>query len=207
MTSNRPKAPIHPDRIVDPGSLPHAVPKWRGNLPHIAKEGCTYFVTFCLADAAKGRKGVPPIDEVDDCAIQFADQHDPISKRGSCLLREPEIAARVEETLLHFQGDRYVLSAWCVMPNHVHVVVTPLGDHNLSSILHSWKSFSAHEINKRLGRQGSLWEEEAFDHIVRDERSMERFVRYIENNPVAAGLCNRPESWPFSSARFQTKAE
>ena len=117
------------------------------------------------------------------------------------------MASIVEGSLLHFQHDRYLLSAWCVMPNHVHVVVTPHQDHTLSTILHSWKSFSAHEINKRLKKTGTVWEEEVFDHIVRDEISMERFVRYTEDNPVVAGLCERPELWPFSSARFREHSE
>ena len=108
----------------------------------------------------------------DNEATRLASEYDPLPDRGSCLLKEPATASIVEGALLHFQGDRYLLSAWCVMPNHVHVVVTPHHDHSLSGILHSWKSFSAHEINRRLNkRTGKIWEEEAFDHIVRDEIS------------------------------------
>ena len=103
--------------------------------------------------------------------------------------------------MLHFQGDRYALSAWCVMPNHAHAVLTPYSSYGLSEILHSWKSYSAHQINKILGRNGKLWEEESFDHLVRNERAFEQFVAYTENNPVAAGLCDCPELWLFSSAR------
>jgi len=120
-------------------------------------------------------------------------------------LKEPAVASIVEDSLLYFQNDRYLLSAWCVMPNHVHVVVTPNHDHSLSRIVHSWKSFSAHEINRLVGRRGTVWEEEMFDHIVRDEKSMERFVKYTEDNPVAAGLCERPELWSFSSARYRDR--
>ena len=118
-----------------------------------------------------------------------------------------QLAAIVEGSLLHFQGERYALSAWCVMPNHVHVVVTPFSDHSLSRILHSWKSFSAHEINRLLGNTGSVWEEESFDHLVRNERELERFVHYTESNPVTAGLCERPEDWKFSSARFRDQQD
>ena len=160
------------------------MPKWRGNLPHIYKEGCTYFVTFSLIDAVPER----------------------LRKRrlqGSCILRDSRAASIVENALLHFQGERYSLSAWSVMPNHVHAVVTPFADQNLSKILHSWKSFSAHEINKALGRNGSVWEKESFDHLVRNQGGFERFVRYTESNPVVAGLCEKPDLWPFGSARLR----
>ena len=207
MSHKRSKKPVYPDRVVDPRSLPHAIPKWRGNLPHIFKDGCTYFVTFCLFDVASRRRVDRSNVTKENDATCLASGYDPLPDRGCCLLTEPGAASIVEGALLHFQGDRYLLSAWCVMPNHVHVVVTPHQDHNLSLILHSWKSFSAHEINKLLGRTGAVWEEEAFDHIVRDEASMDRFLRYTEDNPVAAGLCDRPELWPFSSARFRDQPE
>ena len=109
----------------------------------------------------------------------------------------------MESALLHFQGERYALSAWSVMPNHVHVVMTPYSGFTMSEVLHSWKSYSAHQINRLLQRSGRVWEPESFDHLVRDERAFEQFVAYTENNPVVAGLCEFPELWPFSSARFR----
>jgi REP element-mobilizing transposase RayT len=93
------------------------------------------------------------------------------------------------------------------MPNHVHAVVTPFSGFALPEILHSWKSFTAHKINSVLGKNGRVWEEDSFDHIVRDENAFERFVIYTENNPVKAALCDRPESWAFSSARFRQGQE
>ena len=117
--------------------------------------------------------------------------------------QRPELARVVENTLRYFQAERYALSAWCVMPNHIHAVVTPLESHTLSSIIQSWKSFSAHQINRILERERAVWQRESFDHLVRDEASFERFVMYTENNPVAAGLARRPEEWRFSSARFR----
>ena len=207
MSRGRLKKPVFPDRIVDPGSLPHAVPRWRGNLPHILKDGCTYFVTFCLHDVVFGRRVERSESAFDGESIRLVREHDPSPDLGGCLLKDPALASIVEDSLLHFQNVRYLLSAWCVMPNHVHVVVTPHHDHSLSTIVHSWKSYSAHEINRLLGRKGTVWQEEAFDHIVRDEKSMERFVRYIEDNPVIAGLCDRPEQWPVSSARFRDHSE
>lgn len=72
--------------------------------------------------------------------------------------------------MLFFDGIRYHLHAWCVMPNHVHALVTPLAEHSLSSLAHAWKSFSAHRINQALNRDGQVWFKEYFDRRIRDER-------------------------------------
>jgi len=207
MNDQRKPAPILPDRIVDPGSQPHATPKWRGNLPHIYKEGCTYFVTFGLVDAVAGHLRKKGRVDLGDNPERIAKELDPSPLLGSCLLNDSKAASIVEDTLLHFQGERYALSAWCVMPNHVHALVTPFPGFTLPKILHSWKSFSAHEINRALGREGRVWEEEAFDHLVRNEQAFGAFVDYTENNPVKAGLCERPGDWAFSSARYRERSE
>lgn len=203
MTDPKKKAPIVPDRIVAPRTQPHATPKWRGNLPHIYKEGCSYFVTFSLIDAVPGHLRRKRRLEADQDPDVIASDLDPVPSVGSCLLKEARVASVVEKSLLHYQGERYALSAWCVMPNHVHVVVTPFSGFTLPKLIHSWKSYSAHKINNLLGRVGSLWEQESFDHLVRNERAFERFVSYTEKNPVRAGLCKRPEDWEFSSARLR----
>ena len=105
MSRERLKKPAYPDRIVDPGSLPHVVPRWRGNLPHIFKDGCTYFVTFCLFDAADRRRVDRSSVTADNEATRLASEYDPLPDRGSCLLKEPATASIVEGALLHFQGD------------------------------------------------------------------------------------------------------
>ena len=205
MARDKNKTPVNPARIVEPQSLPFATAKWRGNLPHLYKEGCTYFVTFSLIDAVSKRLLRRSGIEAGDNPEMVAKELDPSPLTGSRLLRDSNAASVVENALLHFQGERYALSAWSVMPNHVHVVVTPFGGFTLPKILHSWKSYSAHEINRVLARKGSVWEEESFDHLVRDERAFDKFVFYTENNPVSAGLCERPEHWPFSSAKFRER--
>jgi REP element-mobilizing transposase RayT len=88
----------------------------------------------------------------------------------------------VESTLRYFDGARYELRDHVVMPNHVHVIVTPFGEHLLSSIIHSWKSFTAHKINEILHRHGAFWQKESFDHIVRSSESLGKFREYIEAN-------------------------
>ena len=89
------------------------------------------------------------------------------------------------------------------MPNHVHSLMTRFEECELSDILHPLKSFSAHEANKILRRDGQFWIEDYFDRYIRNEQHFEKTVRYIENNPVKAGLCLKPEDWPYSSAWFK----
>ncbi len=207
MSSREFRGPLNPDRIVDPKSLPKVEPQWRGDLPHIHKTGCTYFVTFCLADAVPGRLiRKTRVEEASD-PNEIARHFDIDPGDGNCILKQPEVARIAESAVLHFQGERYALSAWCVMPNHVHAVVTPFSNRDLSEILHSWKSFSAHEINKQVGGTGKVWQKESFDHLVRDEMGFQQFVVYTEENPVAAGLCRSPQEWPFSSARSRSQGE
>jgi len=121
-------------------------------------------------------------------------------------LRLAENASIIQENLLHFEGMRYHLAAWCIMPNHVHVVMQPMGENALKSILHSWKSYTANAINNRMQLQGALWEREAADHILRCSDHIAYFTNYINNNPVAAGLAKTPEAWPFSSAGIGFKS-
>ena len=103
---------------------------------------------------------------------------------GDCILQRPDVRAGVEESLRHFAGERYFLHGYVIMPNHVHVLVTPFGDHTLSKIVKGWKSVSTRDINARLERKGSVWQKESFDHIVRNAESLEKFKQYIDENPV-----------------------
>ncbi len=82
------------------------------------------------------------------------------------------------------------------MPNHVHVVVQPMFGHELSEILHSWKSFSAHEANRVVNRDGEFWQKESYDHIIRDEDDLVRTIRYVRENPIKIGLENWRWVWP-----------
>lgn len=127
---------------------------------------------------------------------------------GDSLLREPANAQEIADALRHFDEQRYALHAWCVMPNHVHVLVEPLGTYELGAIVRSWKSFSAAKINKQLGRSGRLWAADYFDRYIRNEAHYQATLSYVENNPVKAGLCTAPEEWPYSSAldRAQMRA-
>ncbi len=176
------------------------------NLPHWRQEGTTYFVTFRLADSVPAARikqflaereewlalHPEPRLEADD-----REYHEKFANRlekwldagaGSCVLRQSQAAGKVAAALRHFDGERYVLGHFVVMPNHVHVLVRPLAGHTLSEILKSWKSFTAREINQSLGRTGTLWQDESFDHVVRTPQALEQFAEYIRQNPAKAGL-------------------
>jgi REP element-mobilizing transposase RayT len=122
---------------------------------------------------------------------------------GSCVLRDPRCAAIVEESLWHFDGERYQLLAWVVMPNHVHVLIE-LRQTPLSQIIECWKSYTSRACGRVLGRRGQLWQEDYFDRFIRNDAHHNRAVEYIEWNPVIAGLVREPGLWPQSSARFRS---
>ncbi|MCH8291674.1 transposase [Candidatus Poribacteria bacterium] len=139
-------------------------------------------------------------------------------------LANPRIATIVRDNLYHHTGTKYSLWAYVIMPNHVHLLLKPdevwekrfeveesgMAQYEkgpLSAILHSLRSYTAHEANKILGRSGKFWQREAFDHWVRDNAEFERIIYYIENNPVRARLVSHPEDWHFSSASDRTQRE
>jgi len=107
---------------------------------------------------------------------------------GECWLRQPDIARLAEAALLHFDGQRYRLLAWCIMPNHVHVMIETCEGFTLAGILHSWKSFIANQANRRLDRRGEFWQREYLDRYIRNSEHYQQAVAYIEENPVKAGL-------------------
>jgi REP element-mobilizing transposase RayT len=119
--------------------------------------------------------------------------------RGRCVLRDPGNADLVREAFEHFDGERYRLIAWVVMPNHVHVVIEQIGGHRLSNVVQSWKSFTAKKINERMQSSGILWAADYFDRFIRNEEHFRNAIAYVERNPVRAGLVGSPEEWRFSS--------
>jgi REP element-mobilizing transposase RayT len=173
-------------------------------LPHWIADGGIYFVTFRLGDSL-------PQDVVERLAsVRDQTQRRRIAEReldkhfGDCTLQHPTVAQCVFDALNFFNGDRYVLDAACVMPNHVHVIVSPHDPHTLDAVLHSWKSFTSNAVNRLIGRQGRLWEPESFDHLVRNGESYERFMRYIEMNPIQAGLVDWP--WVYLAPKTRESA-
>ena len=97
---------------------------------------------------------------------------------------DPEERDLVAGALRYFDQRRYELLAWVVMDNHVHVLVSPFDRIELEKVLHSWKSWTNHQMVEKHGRQSPVWREESWDRVVRDALELTRFTRYIVNNPV-----------------------
>ena len=193
----------------------------RNTLPHLKREGGSYFVTFRLAGtlpaeliqqlkrereaiikqslAAKRPLTWQEREELFRWYSTRVDSHLDAG-HGECFLKQPAIADFVAGALRYFEGQRYELRSWVVMPNHVHVVVWPKPPQTLSKIIHSWKSYTSSEANKILKRVGKpFWQTESYDHLVRDDADLARCCEYATMNPVNARLCERPEDWKWSS--------
>ena len=205
------QTPAPPGSSSQPCPRSHE-PKWhdRGYLPHFEGGEVPQSITFRLHDSLPAELRAEWTRELENRLE--TEQRRSRRKRietaldsgyGACHLARPEVARLVVETLGHFDNERYRLHAWCVMPNHVHVLVTPLADHTLTSIVHSWKSYTANRANQVLGRRGPFWMQEYFDRAIRDEDHFIAAVEYIEHNPVEAGLCRTPGDWAWSSRTSQ----
>ena len=190
------------------------LPRWhsRGYLPHFEAGQRAQFITLHLADSLSQEllQNWKRALEQHQCESVVRSLRIKIevyldAGYGACYLKQEPIASSVEDALLHFDSIRYNLRSWVVMPNHIHFLAAPLADHKLSHIMHSLKSYTAQEANRKLGRKGRFWMEDYFDRYIRDEDHYRRTVAYIEHNPVKAGLCSRPEEWRFSSAWWRTK--
>jgi REP element-mobilizing transposase RayT len=187
-------------------------------LPHWEVEGAVYLVTFRLADSLP-KQALQKLDwerkDILATASQMSRALTATERRkmgqlqarrlerildagaGECLLRNTSIARVVVNALKAFNGSRYRLFAWCVMPNHVHVLFQTIGKVSLTGILHSWKSYSAKAANQILGRNGEFWQREYHDHLIRNTTEFDRATRYIMENPNKAGLKNWPWVWAW----------
>jgi REP element-mobilizing transposase RayT len=157
----------------------------RSYLTHFDSQETIQFVTFRLADSLP-RHAIERI-RMQKEVLQHLD-HELDTGLGVCWLSRSEIASLVEAALFHFDGQRYRLLAWCLMPNHVHVVVEMLDGHSLSKVIWSWKSFTAKQANIALRRSGPFWDVDYFDRYMRNEEHLYRTIEYVEQNPVKAGL-------------------
>jgi putative transposase len=136
---------------------------------------------------------------------------------GPVWLKNPQAADAVAESLHFRNGKSYDLKAFCIMSNHVHVVFTPFvteetlteiansaavryesSEKTLGPIMQSLKGFSARQVNKLLDRTGQFWDEESYDHQVRNEEELGRIVRYVLNNPVKARLVKDWHDWKWA---------
>ena len=197
-------------------------PTWhnRGYLPHFDSSEKIQSITFRLADSLPQEKlaaleeeprGKPTQQAATERSQRIEAWLD--SGIGCCALKHPQLAKTLQETLLKFDGTRYQLIAWCIMPNHVHVLIKP--KESLGKIVQSWKSYTgrwALDRNAELGlgvpsSAKSFWMREYRDRYIRDEEHFHASIKYIHENPVKAGLCREATDWPFSSATRNAKPQ
>jgi REP element-mobilizing transposase RayT len=214
---------VPPVVLVHPQDASATLRKRRGAyLPHWTLDGAWYAVTFRLWDSLPQHIVEFWLAERKNIVKTAEQMNRPLSKHeeqrlahlysekveryldagyGSCYMKDGRVAGIVANALLHFEGQRYDLAAWCVMPNHVHAVVqpfagtkntggTPVPPSEVPDILHSWKSFTAKEANKLLRRSGDFWQAEYYDHLIRDEADFRHSIKYVLQNPIKAGLKN-----------------
>jgi putative DNA methylase len=200
MTINGPRA-FRPLALQARASRPHKGWTSRGYLPHFDASTLIQTITFRLADSlpraiykdlVANASSKPDLRQRIEAVIDEG--------RGSCALRAPEVARIIQDALQHFDGERYRLIAWAIMPNHVHVLIEQIPGYPLGDIVHAWKSFTAKQANKHLGRTGAFWAPDYFDRYIRDQIHFDIAVYYIHENPVKAGLVERAEKWQWSSA-------
>ncbi len=201
--------------ITNPNSIDLRI-RTRGRLPHWELDGALYFITYRLFDAlpafaiealeaehanierlVTGGYSDRTAVQADEISRLFQLRLDDYLDRGygECSLRRSDIAEVVIGAWKFFDGQRYELLAWCVMPNHVHLVMRLFEGKMLSRVLHSWKSFTAERSNEILERSGRFWQREYYDRIIRDEKELEAKITYVVRNPEKAGLTRWPHVW------------
>lgn len=178
------------------------IDKHRHNLPHWQQGETWIFLTYRLADSLPESKLIAWQEQRNRWLAVHPEPWDEAAEReyherftsaidhwldqghGSCLLKHPENSKIVANAFDHFDGERYRLGPYVVMPNHVHLLFQPLGEHELPDLVHTWKRFTAREINKREGRSGPLWQADYWDRLVRSEEHFKWAARYIGKNPA-----------------------
>jgi REP element-mobilizing transposase RayT len=187
-------------------------------LPHWSQAGALCFITWRTWDSIPqsvlagwlaerdrwlARQGVDPtqidwriqIDRLEPSLQQ--DFHRHIADRwnahldachGKCVLRRPVLAEIVAQSLKHFDGDRYELTDFVIMPNHVHLVAAFPNEDAMLHHCESWKRYTATKLNRQLGRSGRFWQQDGFDHLLRSVEEFDYLRQYIANNPSRAGL-------------------
>ncbi|MFQ5692305.1 MAG: transposase, partial [Nitrospinota bacterium] len=121
--------------------------------------------------------------------------------RRKSLLSDRGLASKVVEAIYFLRRKgRFRLHAFVLMPDHLHLICSPLSNHGLPSIVHSLKSYTAKELNREMGKTGKVWQSGYYSYAIRGLRDLEEKVRYVWENPLRRGLVERPEDYPFSSA-------
>ena len=204
---------------------------YRRNLPHIQPRGATFLVNFRLAGSLPTLVIVSLRAEADTLEQRLLAIKDPAerlllreieqrtlfgkwddalhkSQVGPFWLRDERIAQIVVDSILYHDGNWFDVLAYCIMPNHGHVVLMPYessdtADYSLARIMHNIKRNSANHANKVLGRTGAFWQHETYDHFARANAELERMIKYVLYNPVKAGLTNDWSKWKWTYSKFK----
>ncbi len=187
--------------------LPHASWHDRGYLPHFDAADIWQFITYRLADSMPRQVARTLADELGALPVEERDAA--YRKRvegwlnaghGACWLARPDVAEIIAENWRHFAGTRYDLGAWVIMPNHVHLLIRIRDGHPLEKIIRSWKSYTAKRIMDLTGCGSPVWWNDYWDRFIRDDGHYSNTWRYIEENPVSAGLVGQADAWRWGSA-------
>jgi len=207
-------------------SYTHHREYYRRKLPHYQPEDAVLFVTFRQAGSLPlhvlerlrrneqkyATPAVPTLQTApapsleptpDELAFQRWDSELDATRGGPLWLRNPAVAGIVADSIRYRDGRVWTLHAWCVMPNHVHLICAPLpkgdgGYFSLAAIMKSLKGYTARRCNEVLQRSGRFWQPESYDRVIRDENEWRRTVKYVLHNPVSARLVDTWEEWPWS---------
>jgi len=187
----------------------------RGRLPHWEKEEGLYFITFHLADslpdsvlakiaerhhilatAKQNNANLLPEQKALLAGYSHARIEEYFDRgAGSCPFFDMRISGAMAAALRFREGKQYRLLAWCVMPNHVHVVARLFPGQELPKVIKAWKNFSAKAANQALGQKGRFWQREYYDRLIRNGEELDRAIRYVVQNPAKAGLKNWTWVW------------
>ena len=195
---------------------------YKRRLPHIQIAGAMYFITFRLANSLpaealdKLAEEKHKIDKLPESQKESAhrtwfakyDDYLDQAQYGNLYLKNEQIADMVAESIRFRDEKIYDLISFCIMLNHVHLVCTPREKlvgmyYGLTELLHSLKRHTVREANKILQRQGAFWQDESYDHFIRDDAELERIVKYVLNNPVKANLVIEPANWKWSYSKYE----
>lgn len=185
------------------------IPEYWRKLPHIQPKDGVFFVTFRLTgtipksiiieyqnkkESTKTKK-----EKLENSEEYFKEIEDILDSAtiGPTWLKNKAIAKVIIESFSFMDHKYFHLICYCIMSNHVHFIAYNLKK-PLYAIMHSIKSFTAHECNKILNRKGRFWQREYYDNLIRDRNDLAEKIKYVLNNPVKLGLVSNWKDWKFS---------
>ncbi len=184
---------------------------YKRSLPHVQEDGGIYSIVFRLAwsipvakqKELREQKGY---QSYIDSYVRFDNYLDTCSSLN--WLMNSRIARTTIETLHVHNTQKYNLIAYCIMPNHVHLILEPLfkykeTPYTLTEIMHSIKTYTAKKGNEILSRKGQFWAHESYDHLIRNEKELYNQIEYLKNNPVKAGLVSDQDDWQYTWVAVQ----